>query len=128
MKKCNDCEKWFPEELLEDDQCIHCEEPWVDHSKALRGLDSPPPAWLDLLGKIELRMTRMDVVLPMPGDPRQKYIEATIYEDESRYWRIEGRSVKFKNRDEAIREVVQFADLRRLKQMNEAFEKEFGSL
>lgn len=133
MKRCDKCDKYFPEYELDGPlgsgelQCIHCEEPHMEHPNAFPGIEGPLPPWLDLLSKTEVRGTRMEVVLPMLAKPDSSYVEAVVYEGPGRYWYIEGRPGKFKDSKAAIREVVQFADLKRHKALNDAFEKEFGN-
>jgi hypothetical protein len=128
VKKCTDCQKWFSDWELLKEQCVHCEEPWKEHD-ASKGIDLPegPPGYWDLLSKMQARPVRHEVLLPFAHDPANFYVEATVYEGEGRYWYIEGRSSKFKDSVAAVLEVVKTADLRRMKLLNEEFEKEFGN-
>lgn len=128
MNKCTGCQKWFPGfELGEHGECIHCEEPWKEHD-APQGVDLPngPPSYWDLLSKLQCRPVKHEVMLPYSHDPKNFYVEATVYEGEGRYWYIEGRSSKFKDSVAAVLEVVKNADLYRMKMLNDEFEKEFG--
>jgi len=129
MDKCKDCKLWFHDHELIEKVCIRCEEPWKEHPEALPGVNLPngPPGYIDLLKKVALIPTKYNVVLPFAHDPKNSYIEAKIYEDEGHYWRIEGRTSKFKLASDAVLEVVQTADIRRTQMLNEEFEKEFGN-
>ena len=130
MIRCSKCRKFFPEELLDgtdgEKWCIHCDQPYQEFPDEFQGLDEEPPAWLHLMSKMALRATRFEVTLPMLGQPENHYVEATVYEGEGRYWYIEGRAGKYKDKEAALREVCVTADMKRHKLLNEAFEKEFG--
>lgn len=130
MQRCNgECKLWFSDHELENGQCIFCAEPWAEHPDDHPGLDLPngPPGYLDLLEKMEIQHTRHEILLPYAHDPKNYYVEAVVFQDRSRYWYIEGRPEKYKKASEAILEVVQLADIKRTKMLNEEFEREFGS-
>jgi hypothetical protein len=129
MDKCSDCKLWFHDFELSEGKCIHCEEPWKEHPEAGAGVELPdgPPGYFDLIKKLQVRPVRHEVLLPFAHDSKNLYVEATVYEGEGRYWYIEGRSTKFKHCSDAVLEVVKMADIRRMKMLNEEFEKEFGN-
>ena len=129
MEKCAKCEKWFNSHNLAEKVCARCEEPWNENIDAPVGVNFPegPPSHWDLLEKMELRSTRHEVLLPFAHDPKNYYVEAIVYEGKGHYWFIEGSSTKFKDDIDAIRFVVELADAKRLKALNDEFEKEFGN-
>lgn len=129
MIQCDSCDKWFSSFEIEEGKCVHCEEPWKEHPEASKGIDLPdgPPSYWDLLGKMQARPVRYEILLPFAHSQENSFVEATIYEGEGRYWYIEGLDTKFKGPVEAAYEVVRTADVRRLALLNEEFEKEFGN-
>lgn len=140
MKQCPKCNLWFPEGELchtdlmaeEEDCCAFCNEPWASNEHAIPGAIRPPEpanisqAACELLEKTQIKVTKFDVLLPMPGDPSQCLVEASIYRDKNYYWYVEGNDRKFKYYQDALYYVVEMAEARRHALLNKEFEEKFG--
>lgn len=123
IQRCEECKLYYDETELENQKCFRCAEPWADHTRSPVGIDLPdgPPGYFDLLSKMQARPTSFEVLLPFSHDPSNFYVAGKIYQDESRYWRIEGRSTKFRDAADASIEIVRHVDDERMRMLNEEF-------
>jgi len=82
----------------------------------------------ELLEKAQVKVAALDVLLPMPGDPSQFIVEASIFMGPGRYWFIKGNDhQKFNNADQAMYYVVEMAEARRHALLNAEAEKLFNT-
>lgn len=102
------------------------EEPnWRGHEPSTSEHDSSLNV-VSLLAKSEVRITRLDLVVPFSHDPSKSYKAGTIYEESPGTWKIENFSGKFNSSSEAMWFLAETIDMQRTQMLNDEFQKEIG--